>query len=198
MVALRHGRHPQDSGRTPHERRARHRHHLPDARAGLRGQERPAAAQGDHLVRLARRGDRRRSAGTHRPRLLPGAHAQLAGQLHGIEAGMGQTQRTGAFRPHRPLHAAGRLPGLPSLGRNIDHRQRTLGADSVGLQGGAPRRLRGRLLRHSPPNDSRRRRLDRHRRPHECGHRDAPGHPGRHPDQHTGAGDQPNTPSRST
>ncbi|MFQ7503599.1 MAG: FGGY family carbohydrate kinase [Alistipes finegoldii] len=61
----------------------------------------------DHLVRLARRGDRSRSAGRHRAGVLSRAYAQLTGQLHCVETGVGQAQRTRRIRADIQIHAPG-------------------------------------------------------------------------------------------
>ena len=183
VVALRlRGHPPHRRRRPPDERGPLDRHHLPDARAGLPRRCGASAPQIDHLVRFAGRGDRRRGAGGSRPRFLPRPYAQLAGQLHRLEAGMGRPQRAGAVRPGRQVHAPGRLHRLPPLGPDRHQRERPLGADSVGFRRGAPRRLRRRPLRHSARDDPRGGRLDRHAGPHRRGDRAAAGHPRRDPD----------------
>ena len=69
VVAVHRRRDPRYRLAPPYERGPRHRHHLPDARAGLSRPRRGAGpAQVDHLVRFAGRGNRRRGAGRARPR----------------------------------------------------------------------------------------------------------------------------------
>ena len=180
VVALRPRRHPADRRETPHARGGGHRHHLSDARTrgALRGGR--TAAQVDHLVRLPGRRDRRRGPRRDRPGVLPGTHPQFAGQLHGVETGVGEAQRTRNLCENPQVHAPGRLHRLPSFGADVHEHKRPFGADSLGFQGGAPRGLRGRPVRHSPRDDPRRRRFDRHSGAHRRRDGTRAGHPGRH------------------
>lgn len=138
VVALRLRRHSNHCGAgLRDERRGVGGHHLPDARTGLSRQAGPSAAPLDHLVRLARRGDRSRSAGRHRAGVLSRAYAQLTGQLHCVETGVGQAQRTRRIRADIQIHAPRRLHRLPPFGTHVHLRQRPFGADTLGLRRGA-------------------------------------------------------------
>ena len=183
VVALRLRRHSDHCGAgLCDERRGVGGHHLPDARTGLSRQAGPSAAPLDHLVRLARRGDRGRSAGRHRTGVLSRAHPQLTGQLHCVETGVGKAQRTRHIRADIQIHAPRRLHRLPPFGTHVHLHQRPFGADTLGLRRGTAGRLRGRMVRHSAGDDPRSRRLDRHGGPHGRSGRTAAGHPRRHSD----------------
>ena len=135
-------------GRGHGRRRGGHRHQLSDARTGAGGHRWQTAAAGHHLVRQPRRALRR--TGDERPggRLLPGPSAELAGQLHCRQAGMGARERARSVPEGVPLHAAGRLHCHAADGRDDNDHERTVGGHTVGLQGEQHCQPPYRILRH--------------------------------------------------
>ena len=135
--------------RIPGHGRRGPRHFVPDARA-RRGRPRATgAAAGHHLVRRTGGGDRRARVQRDRAPVVPGPAAELAGELHRLEAPVGERARAGPVRVHRPVHAPRRLHRhAPDGPRHYDG-VGAVGGDPLGL----PRRgrLRGRACRLRPP-----------------------------------------------
>ena len=150
VAATRDGDRPQRPARVGD---LRHRHLLPDARPRRRRPPAAGAAAGDHLVRRPRRRHRRARVRRDRPAVVPRPPAQLPGQLHRLEAPLGEGARAGRLRVGRQGHAARRLHRHEADRPRRDDGVRPVGGDPLGLPrragvAGRARRLRAVAVPH--------------------------------------------------
>ena len=86
-----------------------------------------------HLVRRPGGGHRRPRLRGDRPPLVPGAAAQLARQLHRVEAALGQGERAGGLRQDRQGDASRRLHRHEDDGPGRHHAVGPVRGDPVGF-----------------------------------------------------------------